>query len=120
MFAQAQAPFPMHSGGARYRLYYGNTADQAGKANSNLPFLGPKVLIYGDGSVSGAPDTVEFEDWEAQAAARDVVFLWPDGTRWTRARKATSTTFTFSRPPAASTCKSCTSRSPMERLRRSR
>ena len=45
----------------------------------NLPFLGPKKLIYADGSFSGSTSTVDFEDWEAQAAARDVVFLWPNG-----------------------------------------
>ena len=48
-------------------------------AGSNLPFLGPKSLIYADGSVSGDPGIVDFEDWEAQTLARDVVFLWPNG-----------------------------------------
>jgi len=80
LFTSAQAAFPFHSGGARYRLYYGDPSITDGRATSgNLPFLGPKKLIYADGSVTGAATVVDFEDWEAQAAARDVVFLWPNG-----------------------------------------
>ena len=79
LFMSAQAAFPFHSGGTRYRLYYGDPSITDGKGTSNLPFLGPKKLIYADGSATGAPDLVDFEDWEAQSAARDVVFLWPNG-----------------------------------------
>lgn len=80
MFTSAQAAFPFHSGGARYRLYYGNVSNMDGRvSSSNLPFLGPKSLIYADGSVSGDAAIVDFEDWEAQTLARDVVFLWPNG-----------------------------------------
>jgi hypothetical protein len=43
-----------------------------------MPFLGPKRLIYADGSSSGTA-RVDFEDWEPQSASRDVVFLWPSG-----------------------------------------
>ena len=79
LFTSAQAAFPFHSGGARYRLYYGDPSLTDGKGTSTLPFLGPKKLIYADGSATGAPDIVDFEDWEAQSSARDVVFLWPNG-----------------------------------------
>ena len=79
LFTSAQAAFPFHSGGARYRLYYGDPSITTGRATGNLPFLGPKKLIYADGSVSGAAGIVDFEDWEAQTSARDVVFLWPNG-----------------------------------------
>lgn len=79
LFTSAQAAFPFHSGGTRYRLYYGDPSITDGKGTSNLPFLGPKKLIYADGSATGAPDLVDFEDWEAQASARDVIFLWPNG-----------------------------------------
>ncbi|MDP2055569.1 MAG: fibronectin type III domain-containing protein [Acidobacteriota bacterium] len=80
LFTSAQAAFPFHSGGARYRLYYGDPSLTDGRATSgNLPFLGPKKLIYADGSVSGSASVVDFEDWEAQTSARDVVFLWPNG-----------------------------------------
>jgi len=80
LFTSAQAAFPFHSGGVRYRLYYGDPSISDGRATSgNLPFLGPKKLIYADGAVSGLPGVVDFEDWEAQTSARDIVFLWPNG-----------------------------------------
>jgi uncharacterized protein (TIGR03437 family) len=79
LFPNVQAMFPMHTGGARYKLYYGDTAITTGQLSGNLPFLGPKKLIYSDGSVSGLADRVDFEDWENQSKARDVVFLWPNG-----------------------------------------
>lgn len=80
LFTSAQAAFPFHSGGVRYRLYYGDPSITEGRATSgNLPFLGPKKLIYADGAVSGSAAVVDFEDWEAQTSARDVVFLWPNG-----------------------------------------
>jgi hypothetical protein len=79
LFKSAQAAFPFHSGGARYRLYYGDPSITDGRTSSNLPFLGPKKLIYADGAASGQAGVIDFEDWEAQASARDVVFLWPNG-----------------------------------------
>ena len=79
LFTSAQAAFPFHSGGVKYRLYYGDPSLTDGRSSSNLPFLGPKKLIYADGTVSGDAGVVDFEDWEAQTSARDVVFLWPNG-----------------------------------------
>ncbi len=79
LFTSVQAAFPFHSGGARYRLYYGDPSITTGQGTSGLPFLGPKNLIYADGSATGLPDVVDFEDWETQTSARDVVFLWPTG-----------------------------------------
>ena len=79
LFTSAQAAFPFHTGGARYRLYYGDPSITDGRATSGgLPFLGPKKMIYADGAVSGLPGVVDFEDWEAQTSARDIVFLWPN------------------------------------------
>jgi hypothetical protein len=79
VFSQAQAVFPMHVGGARYKLYYGDRSQQAGKLGTMLPFLGPKQLLYADGASTGAPDVVDFDDWEPQSASRNVLFLWPNG-----------------------------------------
>lgn len=80
LFKSAQAAFPMHLGGARYKLYYGDPAITTGRLSTGgLPFLGPKKLIYADGALTSVASTVDFEDWEAQSAARDVVFLWPNG-----------------------------------------
>jgi hypothetical protein len=80
LFKGAQAMLPMHIGGARYKMYYGDTTDTTGRLNSQLPFLGPKKLIYASGAATGAATTVDYEDWEALSAGRDVVFLWPDGS----------------------------------------
>ena len=79
MFTSAQAAFPMHIGGVRYKMYYGDPSIMTGRLNSSLPFPGPKKLIYADGAMTGPPELVDFEDWEAQTSARDVVFLWPNG-----------------------------------------
>ena len=79
LFTSAQAAFPFHVGGARYKLYYGDPSITAGKRSSPLPFVGPKKLIYADGTISGQGAVVDFEDWEPQTSARDVVFLWPTG-----------------------------------------
>jgi len=79
LFTSAQAMFPMHTGGARYKAYYGDPSITVGRLPGNLPFLGPKKLIYADGAVSELPDRVDFEDWEPQTRARDVIFLWPNG-----------------------------------------
>ncbi|MEI6209607.1 MAG: FG-GAP-like repeat-containing protein [Desulfuromonadales bacterium] len=79
LFKSAQAAFPMHLGGVRYKLYYGDPSITTGRLSSTLPFLGPKKLIYADGVLTGSAGTVDFEDWESQDTARDVLFLWPNG-----------------------------------------
>lgn len=82
LFKSAQAAFPMHLGGAKYKMYYGDPSVTTGRVTTSaLPFLGPKKLIYADGAVSGTSTVVDFEDWEAQSSARDVVFLWPNGDK---------------------------------------
>lgn len=81
LFKSAQAAFPMHIGGQKYKMYYGDPSITTGRLSSSMPFLGPKKLIYADGSNSGSEGTVDFEDWENQVSARDVVFLWPDGQK---------------------------------------
>lgn len=79
LLKSAQAAFPMHLGEARYKLYFGDPSITTGRGNSGLPFLGPKKLIYGDGRGTGSPTSVNFEDWESTASARNVVFVWPNG-----------------------------------------
>jgi hypothetical protein len=81
VIASAQAAHPLHLGGARFKLYYGDPSSQAGRVSlSQLPFLGPKKLLYADGATSGAAATVDFEDWEPAARGRELTFLWPDGS----------------------------------------
>lgn len=80
MFKNAQAAVPMHIGGARYKLYFGDPSVSTGRPmGSVLPFVGPKKLVYADGASTGGAQTVEFEDWETVAQARNVHFLWPNG-----------------------------------------
>ena len=80
LFPFTQAATPLHLGGARYKLYFGDPSDQTGRvAGSMLPFLGPKKVLYADGAATGPLGDVDFEDWEPRAAARDTVFLWPSG-----------------------------------------
>jgi hypothetical protein len=80
LFKSAQAALPMHLGDARYKLYFGDPSVTTGRSNgSQLPFVGPKKLIYADGVHTSAVGTVEFEDWETVAQARPVHFLWPNG-----------------------------------------
>ena len=81
VMSSMQAAHPLHVGGARYKLYYGDPSIAGGRvAGSQLPFLGPKKLLYADGATSGAAATVEFEDWEPVSRGRDLTFLWPDGS----------------------------------------
>jgi fibronectin type III domain protein len=81
LFVSVQAADPLHLGGVRYKLYYGDPSITTGKnTGSMLPFLGPKKLMYGDGTRTGAAGTVEFEDWDGTAKARDILFVWPDET----------------------------------------
>lgn len=81
MMASMQAAHPLHLGGVRYKLYYGDPSITAGRvAGSMLPFLGPKKVVYADGATSGPASQVDFEDWEAPARGRELLFLWPDGT----------------------------------------
>lgn len=79
-FKSAQAALPLHIGGARYKMYYGDPSVTTGRTStSSLPFVGPKKLIYADGTSTAHAGTVEFEDWEEGSTARHVHFLWPNG-----------------------------------------
>lgn len=66
-------PVLVHRGGARYKLYYEDDANgHTGK---------PLRLIYADGATSGSASTVELADWESAEMAREIHFLWPDGSK---------------------------------------
>lgn len=86
LFKSAQAMFPMHVGGVRYKAYFGDPSVTTGKLtppamSQGLPFLGPKKLIYADGASTGSATAVDYEDWESVSAGRDVIFLWPNGDK---------------------------------------
>ncbi|MES2176389.1 MAG: fibronectin type III domain-containing protein [Gemmatimonadota bacterium] len=81
LFKSVQAAHPLHLGGVKYKLYYGDPSDANGKVTTSpLPFLGPKKLMYADGALTGTATRVDFEDWEGTAAGRIITFLWPDGS----------------------------------------
>ncbi|OFW04395.1 MAG: hypothetical protein A3I61_11250 [Acidobacteria bacterium RIFCSPLOWO2_02_FULL_68_18] len=78
--AEVQAPMPVHMGGARYKMYFShNPIPSTGMANP-LSDIKPLKVIYADGGVAGDPATIDFEDWEQVAQAREVHLLWPDGS----------------------------------------
>lgn len=80
LFENIQAPMPVHVGGGRYKMYFGNPTETTGALpGSRLPFLGPKRVAYADAAATGDPARVEFEDWEPLAEAREVRFVWPSG-----------------------------------------
>lgn len=84
LFENIQAPMPVHVGGGRYKMYYGNPTEMTGiVVGSRLPWLGPKRVAYADAAATGDPNVVEFEDWEPLATGRTVRFVWPSGRELT-------------------------------------
>ena len=69
----AHGPVLLHRGAARYKLYY---EDSLTDTNHNDK---PLRMIYGDGALTGA-SSLEFDDWEVAANAREVHFFWPNGS----------------------------------------
>ncbi len=102
LFQSAQAAMPMHLGGVRYKMYFGNPSDTTGiVAGSTLPFLGPKRIVYADGARSGDPARIDFDDWETTAEARDVTFLWPSGAALSAGAEGYIDDFAFLAPTAS-------------------
>jgi hypothetical protein len=84
LMSDAQAPSPLHLGGARFKMYFGTPSDRTGANTSGkLPFLGPKRVVYANGARSGSADAVDYADWDARTSARDVTFVWPSGKELT-------------------------------------
>jgi hypothetical protein len=79
-----QAPAPVHVGNttppARYKLYFSRHARPGGRTDPRVATK-PVQLLYSDPERTGDQLTTEFEDWEPIESARDVLFLWPDGTQ---------------------------------------
>ncbi|MBI3071441.1 MAG: fibronectin type III domain-containing protein [Deltaproteobacteria bacterium] len=71
--AAGHGPVVVHLGGVRYKLYW----EDSTSGNSNKPLR----VAYADGTRTGAATTVEFDDWESSATARQVHFLWPSGNK---------------------------------------
>lgn len=83
LFESVQAPMAVHLGGVSYKLYYSNNTTPrtppGGFDNK------PMKLLYADGRLTGQPGVVDFEDWETISQARDVQYIFPDGTPLTLA-----------------------------------
>ncbi|OFW15307.1 MAG: hypothetical protein A3F70_01670 [Acidobacteria bacterium RIFCSPLOWO2_12_FULL_67_14] len=77
---EMQAPMVVHMGGTRYKTYFSHNPIRRGGMSNPLTDLKPLKVIYADGGTAGDPATVDFEDWETVAQARDVHVLWPDGS----------------------------------------
>lgn len=80
LFEAMQAPLPVHLGGVRYKLYFNHNNTLRGQPNDPNQVVKPMKLIYADGALTGSASVVEFEDWETVAQARNLNYLWPDGT----------------------------------------
>jgi hypothetical protein len=78
----AHGPVIVHLGQARYKLYFEHRPDKNDKHKK------PLHMFYGDGSLSGDTDQVEFADWEGEANSREVHFLWPDGSLLNESKEA--------------------------------
>lgn len=75
-----QAPMPVHVGGSRYKLYFQHNESPRGARTGPVSSLKPFKLMYADGARTGESGVTSFEDWDPQHLAREVVFLWPDGS----------------------------------------
>ncbi|MBI3210323.1 MAG: hypothetical protein HYZ37_15670 [Candidatus Solibacter usitatus] len=84
ILAGAQAPMPVHIAGARYKVYF-NKHPQPGGVTNPQTALKPMRMLYADPERSGDAALVEFEDWEPLEDARQIRYLWPDGTLLTDA-----------------------------------
>lgn len=82
-----QAPAPVHLGGARYKLYFNRHRTPGGPGNP-LTDVKPMQMIYADGAATGDASIVEFEDWEQIDAAREIHYVFADGTPLTEAEES--------------------------------
>jgi hypothetical protein len=71
MVNSGHGPVVVHLGGVRYKLYYEDSTD----GNIDKPLH----VIYADGALTGDTTKVEIDDWESEASAREVNFIWPSG-----------------------------------------
>ncbi|MBI3072428.1 MAG: fibronectin type III domain-containing protein [Deltaproteobacteria bacterium] len=72
LFRNVRVPNPVHLGAATYKMYFTDDRDGGNQQ---------KRVAYAHAGRTGNPAYVDFEDWEDTVTeARDVNFLWPDGT----------------------------------------
>jgi hypothetical protein len=96
LIPSVQAPFPVHLGGARYKLYFNDNQSGAGP----LTAFKPLKLLYADGTATGDPSLVEFEDWETRERMREIHVLWPSGVELTDVEESSFDDFQVWMPTA--------------------
>lgn len=69
----AHGPVVLHLGGTRFKLYYEDRLTEGNVSGK------PLRMLYGDGASAGAA-SLEYGDWEVYTSAREVHFVWADGT----------------------------------------
>jgi hypothetical protein len=83
ILAGVQAPAPVQAGGAsgaaRYKLYFSRHYQAGGPTDPRIA-IKPVQLLYADPELTGDERVTDFDDWEPLDSARDIHFLWPDGT----------------------------------------
>jgi len=85
VLAGVQAPMAVHIDGpgpARYKLYFSRHVRPGGPSDPRIA-IKPFQVLYVDPELTGDEAVADFEDWEPVQEARDVHFLWPDGTQLT-------------------------------------
>jgi hypothetical protein len=83
----AQAAMPVHIGGSRYKVYFNRHAQPGGPSDPQIATK-PMQVLYADPERTGDPHVVDFEDWEPIEQARDVHYLWPDGSALSEAEES--------------------------------
>lgn len=73
----AHGPVIVHLGGDRYKVYYENYQFSSSDRSVKNVTTKPTRVLYANG---GADGVVDLEDWEEEEIAREVYFLWPDGS----------------------------------------
>ncbi|MBC7864307.1 MAG: hypothetical protein IAF38_15115 [Bacteroidia bacterium] len=92
MFLGMRCPSIVHMGGAKYKLYCGNNQTPQAASSDTLK---PKFVMYAFGKRYPS-----FDDWEGMNLARNINYLWPNGTLLTPADESKMDDFTFFAPVA--------------------
>jgi hypothetical protein len=89
-FKGMQAMFPVHRGGSLYKMYFNDNEGQTLEEAMSPDFFNNKPIqvVYANGAVTGDEALVDFEDWEPMEDAREVVFVFEDGTELTPTQKS--------------------------------
>lgn len=85
-FTTGHEPIIVHIGGTsanpKYKMYYTHPDPTMTYTSTDgtVTELERTQLIYANGDKSGERHIIDFEDWESADDARNLVYLWPDGT----------------------------------------